>query len=198
MSLSELGKAVWCSSAFAFTLPMLGPCLSLPTHTRPWHYDAHDALWYGQGTASRSPHRRYPRRRHSFHFFSQFPMDYDRRSAVSSFYGGRRSSVDALNREYAAPPSSNPRARCDSSSSGFNPNGTLPRGAARAHGAGYNRMSYSDAGREEPVKGGNDEVKRPNEDGWDIYADFNNAGPRYSHAGPHIQSLSKRTNVCEE
>lgn len=112
-------------------------------------------------------------------------MDYDRRSAVSSFYGGRRSSVDALNRDYAAPPSSDHRARRDSSSSFFNPNGTLPRGAAepaRVNNAGYNRMSYLDAGRSEPVKGGVDEVERPNEGGWDVYADFNNAGPRYSHA----------------
>jgi hypothetical protein len=43
-------------------------------------------------------------------------------------------------------------------------------------------MSYLDAGREEPVKGGNDEVEQPNEGGWDVFADFNNAGPRYSHA----------------
>lgn len=107
---------------------------------------------------------------------------------TSSFYGGRRSSVDALNRDYAAsPPTSDPRARRDSSSSFFNPagTGTLPRGAAvpaRTNGAGYNRMSYFDAGREEPVKGGHDEVEQPNEGGWDVYADFNNAGPRYSHA----------------
>ena len=113
-------------------------------------------------------------------------MDYDRRSAVSSFYGGRRSSVDALNRDYAAPAPSDQRARRDSSSSFFNPDGpgALPRGAAasRMHSAGYNRMSYLDAGREEPVKGGNDEVEGPNEGGWDVFADFNNAGPRYSHA----------------
>lgn len=115
-------------------------------------------------------------------------MDSDRKSTVSSFYGGRRSSVDALNRDYVAPPPmSDPRARRDSSSSFFNPTatGTLPRGAAgptRTNGAGYNRMSYFDAGREEPVKGGYDEVEQPNEGGWDVYADFNNAGPRYSNA----------------
>lgn len=114
-------------------------------------------------------------------------MDSDRKSTVSSFYG-RRSSVDALNRDYAAPaPTTDPRARRDSSSSFFSPTitGTLPRGAAvptNTSGAGYNRMSFFDAGREEPVKGGNDEAERPNEDGWDVYADFNNAGPRYSHA----------------
>ena len=115
-------------------------------------------------------------------------MDSDRKSVVSSFYGGRRSSVDALNRDYVpAPPSSDPRARRDSSSSFFNPMaaGALPRGAgapSRASGAGYNRMSYFDAGRSEPVKGGYDEVEQPNEGGWDVFADFNNTGPRYSHA----------------
>ena len=115
-------------------------------------------------------------------------MDSDRKSTVSSFYGGRRSSVDALNRDYvAAPPSSDPRARRDSSSSFFNPMaaGALPRGAgapSHTNGAGYNRMSYFDAGRSEPVKGGYDEVEQPNEGGWDVFADFNNTGPRYSHA----------------
>ena len=111
-------------------------------------------------------------------------MEYDRKSAVSSFYGGRRSSIDALNRDYAAPA---PVSRRDSSSSFFNPMGTgnPSRGAAdptRAYNAGYNRMSYFDAGRSEPVKGGYDEVEQPNEGGWDVFADFNNAGPRYSHA----------------
>ncbi|KAI9509980.1 hypothetical protein F5148DRAFT_1274975 [Russula earlei] len=106
-------------------------------------------------------------------------MDYDRKSAVSSFYGGQTMPPP--------PPTSDQRARRDSSSSFFNPTGAeaLPKGAAepaRVHSAGYNRMSYFDAGREEPVKGGYDEVERPNEGGWDIYADFNNAGPRYSHA----------------
>jgi len=119
-------------------------------------------------------------------------MEYDRKSAVSSFYGDRRSSVDALNRDYtAAAPTTDRRSRRDSSSSFFNPAATanLPRGATepvRVQGAGYNRMSYFDAGREEPVKGGYDEVaqveQQPNEGGWDVYADFNNAGPRYSHA----------------
>lgn len=115
-------------------------------------------------------------------------MDSDRKSTVSSFYGGRRSSVDALNRDYVAPaPTTDPRARRDSSSSFFNPTGTgtPPRGATgpgRTNGAGYNRMSYFDAGREEPVKGGHDEPEQPNEGGWDVYADFNNKGPRYSHA----------------
>jgi len=118
-------------------------------------------------------------------------MEYDRKSAVSSFYGDRRSSVDALNRDYtSAAPTADRRSRRDSSSSFFNPAApaNLPRGAAEpvpVQSAGYNRMSYFDAGREEPVKGGYDEVaqaEQPNEGGWDVYADFNNAGPRYSHA----------------
>lgn len=53
----------------------------------------------------------------------------------------------------------------------------------RPQGAGYNRMSYLDAGRVEPVKGGYDEeAHRENEGGWDVFADFNNKGPRYSSA----------------
>ncbi len=133
-------------------------------------------------------------------------MDSDRRSAVSSFYGGRRSSVDALNKDYAPPSLSDHRARRDSSSSFFNPNatGNLPSGAAgpaRVHGAGYNRMSYLDAGREEPVKGGNDEFERPNEGGWDVYADFMGClcglQQRRTPLQPCIWSRSKRTGVCE-
>lgn len=50
--------------------------------------------------------------------------------------------------------------------------------------AGYNRGSFFHAGREEPLKGGRDEESdlgnQP--DAWDVYADFNNAGPRYSTA----------------
>ncbi|KAI9453235.1 hypothetical protein BJY52DRAFT_1205520 [Lactarius psammicola] len=94
-------------------------------------------------------------------------MDSDRKSTVSSFYGGRRSSVDALKQRLCRPC---PNVR---------PASPPP---ARTNGAGYNRMSYFDAGREEPVKGGHDEAEQPNEGGWDVYADFNNKGPRYSHA----------------
>ncbi|EGN97944.1 hypothetical protein SERLA73DRAFT_123361 [Serpula lacrymans var. lacrymans S7.3] len=45
-------------------------------------------------------------------------------------------------------------------------------------------MSFLDAGRIEPVKGGRDEEEeaRRNDEAWDVYADFNNAGPRYSTA----------------
>ncbi|KAF8987080.1 hypothetical protein BDZ89DRAFT_1124736, partial [Hymenopellis radicata] len=45
--------------------------------------------------------------------------------------------------------------------------------------AGYNRGSFFHAGREEPLKGGDEEQ---GEGGFDIYADFNNAGPKYSSA----------------
>ncbi len=58
-------------------------------------------------------------------------------------------------------------------------------------GAGYNRASFFDSGRTAPVKGGRDEEEaafidgdpgQPKDAGWDVYADFNNTGPRYSNA----------------
>lgn len=77
--------------------------------------------------------------------------------------------MDALNADYATP--SQPyggRARDDASSFfGGPPTGT----------AGYNRNSFFHTGREEPLKGGDEEQAGG---GFDIYADFNNAGPRYS------------------
>lgn len=61
-------------------------------------------------------------------------------------------------------------------------------------GAGYNPSSFIQPGREAPVKGLNDDGDRsnladtrdfdPHEEGWDVYADFNNGGPRYSTAFP--------------
>jgi hypothetical protein len=175
----------------------------------------------------------------------------DRRSNVSSFYGGRKSSIDALNvQEYrsgnplgdrSTPPSqahgpSNgagsvrgaaqpaptrpftpqqdpARARRDSASSFFDPRRASQAGGEMlAQSAGYNRASFFDVGIEAPVKGGRDEEEAigygmggrgggrgrgpvggaggpaavagdvdPN-DTWDVYADFNNAGPRYSSA----------------
>ncbi|TFK48777.1 hypothetical protein OE88DRAFT_1634014 [Heliocybe sulcata] len=100
-------------------------------------------------------------------------MDFDRKSAVSSFYGAPRRSVDVLNSEF---PPGQERQRRDSSSSFFNPNYGQPTPSA-----GYNRNSYFMQGREEPVKGGRDE-EEAHDDSWDVYADFNNAGPRYSTA----------------
>lgn len=54
----------------------------------------------------------------------------------------------------------------------------------RAPNAGYNKSSFFHAGREEPVKGGRDEEEEGGgrNAGWDVFADFNNAGPRYSGA----------------
>lgn len=57
-------------------------------------------------------------------------------------------------------------------------------------GAGYNQASFFDAGRTGPVKGGRDEEadafigggQQGGEGGWDVFADFNNAGPKYSSA----------------
>lgn len=95
-------------------------------------------------------------------------MEYDRKSTVSSFYG--RKSSDALNNDYPAPSSQYTGARPRDDASSFF--GGPPTGTA-----GYNRGSFFHAGREEPLKGGDEEQ---GEGGFDIYADFNNAGPKYS------------------
>lgn len=88
-------------------------------------------------------------------------MEPDRKSTVSSVYGGRKSS-DALNNDFPPTPPVN-------------------FGNARTSTAGYNRTSFLHTGREEPLKGGRDEELGQDEP-WDVYADFNNAGPRYSAA----------------
>ncbi|PIL35102.1 hypothetical protein GSI_02890 [Ganoderma sinense ZZ0214-1] len=103
-------------------------------------------------------------------------MDYDRKSTVSSFYGGRRSG-DALNADFpagAAPPA---RPRVESTSSFYGDRNSRADVYDAPPGAGYNQNSFFDAGRTEPVKGGGDEQAA-----WDVYADFNNAGPKYSTA----------------
>lgn len=110
-------------------------------------------------------------------------MDYDRKSNVSSFYGGRKSS-DALNTDFPIPD----RHR-DDASSFFNPE-PAPRGSMdpfsgrTSNTAGYNQGSFFPAAREEPIKGGRDEeeANQVGEGIWDVYADFNNTGPRYSTA----------------
>ena len=115
----------------------------------------------------------------------------DRRSAVSSFYGGRRSSVDMLNTELRGGGESSQRSRRgerdrDDASSFFSPH-MQPQG----QGAGYNQDSFYDGGRTGPVKGARDEEEaaafiQPQKGqtgevgGWDVFADFNNAGPKYS------------------
>lgn len=101
-------------------------------------------------------------------------MDYDRKSTVSSFYGGRRTSGDVLSNDF--PPTQQTRPRVDSTNSFYGGNRMSRADGYEAPTAGYNANSYFDAGRTEPVKGGDEEAA------WDVYADFNNAGPRYSTA----------------
>ncbi|KAH9922922.1 uncharacterized protein B0H18DRAFT_1120642 [Fomitopsis serialis] len=118
-------------------------------------------------------------------------MDYDRRSAVSSFYGARK-STDVLDASTSSPsldPTRRPRADSAAASSFYNPNRMSRAGTDYMGGtpnAGYNRSSFFVAGREEPLKGGTDEAQsmlsKPADDAFNIYADFNNAGPRYSTA----------------
>lgn len=111
-------------------------------------------------------------------------MDYDRKSTVSSFYGGRKTSLDALNSDFpTAPSGGRPR---DDASSFFNPEQggrTSVDLLSAGHGsAGYNRGSFFHTGREEPLKGGRDEEEADfvGNQIWDVYSDFNNSGPRYS------------------
>lgn len=110
-------------------------------------------------------------------------MDPDRKSNLSSYYGGRQSG-DALN-NYSAQ-----RGRYDSASSHHNQDADQPRPSTEllnggTKSAGYNQNSFFDAGRTEPLKGGYDEedpLGSKGEGRWDVFADFNNAGPRYSEA----------------
>lgn len=120
-------------------------------------------------------------------------MDYDGRSAVSSFYGGRKNSLDALNSDFPAPNAQQSyaqpaRNRYDSASSFYNAD-RASRGSADILGGGgqhvgYNQTSFFQPVREEPVKGGFDEEANfsPKNDDFNIYNDFNNAGPKYSTA----------------
>jgi len=123
-------------------------------------------------------------------------MDSDRKSTVSSFYGGRKTSLDALNSDFPSPSAPNyvspgqEQVSRDAASSFFHPE-RASRGnldlldGGRISSAGYNRGSFFLTGREEPLKGGRDEDdhrENGNDGAWDVYADFNNAGPRYSAA----------------
>ncbi|KAF9489585.1 hypothetical protein BDN71DRAFT_1490877 [Pleurotus eryngii] len=123
-------------------------------------------------------------------------MDSDRKSTVSSFYGGRKSSMDPLGADFNSPVQhyANPptgvadRARRDSASSFYNPERAsrtsmdLLSGQPRPSG-GYTRETFFPGARMEPLKGGRDEEEAAGKESpWDIYADFNNAGPRYSTA----------------
>ena len=128
-------------------------------------------------------------------------FDSDRRSAVSSFYGGRgrKSSFDMLtsdvNMRTDSPvaPSASRHDRDDASSFFAMGNQRRSQDLLVGQSAGYNRASYFDVGREAPVKGVHEEedaaflgarpgAGKDEETGWDVYADFNNAGPRYSSA----------------
>jgi hypothetical protein len=108
-------------------------------------------------------------------------MDADRKSTVSSFYGGRKGSLDALNADFPPPLTHGDHVRRDSF---FIPDGASRGGVdllnVNSNSAGYNRNSFFHTGREEPLKGGRDEEQA--DDAWDVYADFNNTGPRYSTA----------------
>ncbi|PPQ65901.1 hypothetical protein CVT26_000921 [Gymnopilus dilepis] len=122
-------------------------------------------------------------------------MDSDRKSTVSSFYG-RKPSVDVLHQDYRQSTSSpGPRGR-DDASSFFSPERssmdhlTGPRSTS----AGYNRNTFFPAAREEPLKGGADE-EAAETDAWDVYADFNNAGPRYSSAFGMGQKQAAYTQI---
>jgi hypothetical protein len=111
-------------------------------------------------------------------------MESDRKSAVSSFFGGRKTSIDPLNSNI--PPRSPPHfARehdPDTASSFFNPERASvdPLSNRQPPSAGYNSLSFLHTGREEPLRAGKDEEEQ--EGAWDVFADFNNTGPRYSAA----------------
>jgi hypothetical protein len=107
-------------------------------------------------------------------------MDADRKSTVSSFYQGRRPG-DAQGGEVPRMSSSSRPLNQgrDDASSFYNPErASYDQLGNRRPSAGYNRGSYFNMGREEPVKGGKDE--QDDEEAWDVYADFNNSGPKYS------------------
>ncbi|KAG8684902.1 hypothetical protein FRC08_013424 [Ceratobasidium sp. 394] len=118
--------------------------------------------------------------------------DPDTRSQVSSFYGRPSSvaNVDSLSRQpqQTNTPGATRDTRRDSTSSFFRPEEYgvqgLEYGTANRRGGGYDRTSYfgldgpkGDVG----TQGGKDEENAE----WDVYADFNNAGPRY--ATPFVQ-----------
>jgi hypothetical protein len=126
----------------------------------------------------------------------------DRRSGASSPYGrppgaaapthAGRPSQSSTVYDLAAvgpPPGVDQRARRDSASTFFSPTQQQQQQQPQHHhqtgrtpgSAGYNRQSYFDTGREEPLKDGYEyQPHEPAQQDWDVYADFNNAGPKYS------------------
>ncbi|CAE7233934.1 unnamed protein product [Rhizoctonia solani] len=100
--------------------------------------------------------------------------DFDTRSQVSSFYG-RPSSQ--MNMDSVRRPQDAALNRRDSNSSFFRPDehGPGDYDSTNRRGGGYDRSSYIglDNPRGDIGAAGKDEE-------WDVYADFNNAGPRYN------------------
>ena len=133
-------------------------------------------------------------------------MTTNRPPNVSSYYDGRdgRSSNDANQSlsAYQQNQSFPRRERVDSSSSSaanYSNNrlsqtsqdlltGEMPGQQHLTGSGGYNRNSFFPPTSEAPVKGLDDLERQqhaalgPQDDGWDVYADFNNTGPRYSVA----------------
>lgn len=115
-------------------------------------------------------------------------MESDRKSGLSSYYGGRGSTGDALNQDFPSANFREERPRYDSSSTFYSPDPGSRQSTELLNGkrsAGYNRKSFFDAGRVEPLKGGYDDEEQlsgKDEGNWDVFADFNNSGPRYSTA----------------
>lgn len=108
--------------------------------------------------------------------------------------------MDALNNDFPSPSGQNYQTQArgrDDASSFFNPDRASRNldGAGRASTAGYNRGSFFFAGREEPLKGGRDEEEEAGGGAWDIYADFNNTGPRYSTAFGSSPSTPVQTDA---
>ena len=127
--------------------------------------------------------------RQSLFAFAPSPsMDSDRRSNVSSFYGNKpnpsfnpNAAADQDARSpFDTPPTSGrrtgPHDRKDSTTSSF----FNPRNSSTFDPAAPNyafRSAPSRSTHEEPRYAKDDEEV---EAGWDVYADFNNAGPRYA------------------
>lgn len=149
-------------------------------------------------------------------------MEPGRPSNVSSFYDPRdhRNSFDPYLSHQDPPVGHRPRMDSSTSSAFFSPNRQSQNSAdiltgdmgppgqrGTAGSAGYNRTSFFAPGREAPVKGGTDEqlplhqgglAPGGQDEGWDVYADFNNAGPRYSTAfGTNTTAFVHVNMICE-
>ncbi|KAF8713296.1 hypothetical protein RHS03_00974, partial [Rhizoctonia solani] len=106
--------------------------------------------------------------------------DFDSRSQVSSFYGRPSSQInmDSMPRQRQQPDTLGTNRR-DSTSSFFRPDeygaSGLDYDSTNRRGGGYDRASYIglDNPRGDIGTAGKDEE-------WDVFADFNNQGPRYA------------------